>query len=223
MIAGIMQPYFFPYIGYFQLIHSVDFYVNLDHVSFMKRSYMVRNTIRNGTCINLQVNGGSQNRSCKEVTVNFENKWIEKTSKTLIFLYKKEKNFQEIMETIIHKNFQKMEISVSDFNLGIIKDICNYLELKTNFVDTSEGLTSQKKADGLIEICKKINCINYVNAIGGTKLYDKKYFLENEVNLKFCKMDEDINLDNPFISILDLLFAYPKEHIRKEIIKYHLI
>lgn len=62
-----------------------------------------------------------------------------------------------------------------------------------------------------------------MNAIGGTKLYEKKYFLENVVNLKLCKIDEDINLDNPFISILDLMFAYPKEHIRQEIVKNHFI
>ena len=47
MKIGIMQPYFFPYIGYFQLINEVDVYVNLDHVSFMKRSYMTRNTLKN--------------------------------------------------------------------------------------------------------------------------------------------------------------------------------
>ena len=47
MRVGIMQPYFFPYIGYFQLIDAVDIYVNLDHVSFMKRSYMTRNSIKN--------------------------------------------------------------------------------------------------------------------------------------------------------------------------------
>lgn len=42
-----MEPYFFPYLGYFQLISAVDTYVNLDHVSFMKRSYMTRNKLKN--------------------------------------------------------------------------------------------------------------------------------------------------------------------------------
>jgi hypothetical protein len=49
MKVGIMQPYFFPYFGYFQLINEVDVYVNLDHVSFMKRSFMTRNKIKNET------------------------------------------------------------------------------------------------------------------------------------------------------------------------------
>ena len=53
MKIGVMQPYFFPYLGYFQLINEVDVYVNLDHVSFMKRSYMTRNTLKNNVAINI--------------------------------------------------------------------------------------------------------------------------------------------------------------------------
>lgn len=55
--VAIMQPYFFPYLGYFQLIDSVDVYVNLDHVSFMKRSYMTRNVLKNDTAIQVRVKG----------------------------------------------------------------------------------------------------------------------------------------------------------------------
>ena len=54
-MIGIMQPYFFPYIGYFQLIQSVDSYVNLDHVAFMKRSYMTRNVLKNEIPISIPV------------------------------------------------------------------------------------------------------------------------------------------------------------------------
>ena len=76
MKIGIMQPYFFPYIGYFQLIHAVDTYIVLDHVAFMKRSYMTRNTLKNNTPINIPVSGGSQNKSCREVTVLADEKWF---------------------------------------------------------------------------------------------------------------------------------------------------
>ena len=77
MRVGIMQPYFFPYLGYFQLIKEVDVYVNLDHVSFMKRSYMTRNNLKDNTPINLVLNNASQNRKCNEVMVNFENNYIQ--------------------------------------------------------------------------------------------------------------------------------------------------
>ena len=89
MRVGIMQPYFFPYLGYFQLIKEVDVYVNLDHVSFMKRSYMTRNNLKDNTPINLVLNNASQNRKCNEVMVNFENNYINKFKKTLHHLYNK--------------------------------------------------------------------------------------------------------------------------------------
>jgi len=222
MKSAIMQPYFLPYLGYFQLIDAVDTYVNLDHVSFMKRSYMVRNTLKNGVNINLQVNGASQNKRCKDVTVNFENKWVEKTLKTITNLYGKEENFNEIMNTIIYPNFKEEEISVSDFNLRLIKSICSYLEIKTTFIDTSDNLTERKKGDGLIEICKHIGSSDYINAIGGTALYKKDYFAHHEINLGFCKMG-DLDLPNQYASILDLLFTLKKEKIKEELNKYTII
>ena len=78
MRVAIMQPYFFPYLGYFQLIDAVDVYVNLDHVSFMKRSYMTRNQIKNNTTINIPVSGGSQNKTCLEVNALTDEKWFIK-------------------------------------------------------------------------------------------------------------------------------------------------
>ena len=102
MRIGIMQPYFFPYIGYFQLIHAVDTYVNLDHVSFMKRSYMTRNILKNNTSINIPVSGGSQNKSCKEVTVLADQKWFDAFVKTLETLYKKESNYNVIIDKVIN-------------------------------------------------------------------------------------------------------------------------
>ena len=86
MRVGIMQPYFFPYIGYFQLIDAVDTYVNLDHVSFMKRSYMTRNTLKNNTAINIPVSNGSQNKTCREVNVIADDKWFSQFEKTLEYI-----------------------------------------------------------------------------------------------------------------------------------------
>ena len=223
MKIGIMQPYFFPYIGYFQLIHSVDLYANLDHVSFMKRSYMVRNNLKDGNTISLQVNNGSQNRNCNEVTVNFENRWIDKNIKKLQFIYGKEANFESIMESVIIPNFKENKISISEFNFNIIKSICNLLSITSSLIPTTEGLTSRKKGDGLIDICKKYECDIYINAIGGMKLYSKEYFRKDGIDLRFCEMEKTIDFKEPYRSILDLLFLYPINHIKKEIQKYKLV
>lgn len=226
MKIGIMQPYFFPYIGYFQLIHAVDTYVILDHVSFMKRSYMTRNTLKNNTPINIPVSGGSQNKSCLEVTTLSDKKWFNKFLKTLEALYKKESNYNLIIEKIINPwieniSCSKHPISISEFNYQSIFYICEYLECVCNF-HSSANITTRKKNEGLQDIIKHFKGNHYINAIGGQKLYDKKDFNSQGIKLDFIKM-EKVEFDNPYSSILDLLFRYPKEHIQQQLTKYTLI
>lgn len=217
-----MQPYFFPYIGYFQLIHCVDTYVNLDHVSFMKRSYMTRNTLKNNTTINVNVWKASQNKKCNEIYVNFENNYIPKFLKTLENLYSKESHYKTILNEIILPEFIDRKITISKFNLNLIKRICNYLDIKTKIIDTSENLTKLKKGEGLKEITKHFNSKSYINAIGGQSLYNKEDFKNDNIQLNFIEMG-NIVFDNKYTSILDLLFRYNKEYIKEEITKYKLI
>jgi len=226
MRIGIMQPYFFPYIGYFQLIHAVDTYVNLDHVSFMKRSYMTRNILKNNTSINIPVSGGSQNKSCKEVTVLADQKWFDAFVKTLETLYKKESNYNVIIAKVINPWKQNVisldhSISISEFNFISIYYICEYLDIKTNFY-SSYNITTKKKNEGLQDITKYFKGDTYINTIGGQKLYNKEDFANQGIDLYFIKMG-DVDFDNQYSSILDLLFRYPKEHIQQQIKNYILI
>jgi hypothetical protein len=223
---GVMQPYFFPYIGYFQLIDSVDIYVNLEHVNFMKRSYMVRNSLKNNTLINIPVSNGSQNKICTEVNTLCSEIWFNTFEKTIEFLYKKESNYQKILDEIIHpwKNTilnLNRNVTISEFNFLSIQYICQYLDIPTKF-ESSVGITNRKKNEGIQDIVKHFNGTHYINAIGGQKLYNKEDFETNKIILNFIKMG-DVNFDNPYTSILDLLFRYPKDEIKKEIKNYTLI
>lgn len=224
MRVGIMQPYFFPYIGYFQLIHSVDTYVNLDHVNFMKRSYMTRNIVKNDVPLTVQVQKGSQNSRCKDVQVDYSHDYINKFYKKIDNLYSKSPNYKVIMEEIILPSITQKDSSISDFNFSAIKKICKYLEIKTNLIDTSENLCKKesKKELGLKEITNNLGGRIYINAIGGTKLYNKEYFQKEGIDLFFLQSGE-INLKNPNYSILHHLFESPKDLIQKELENYKLI
>ena len=217
-----MQPYFFPYIGYFQLIHCVDTYVNLDHVSFMKRSYMTRNVLKNNTPINVNVWGASQNKKCNEIYVNFENNYISNFLKKLENLYSKESNYDIILNDIILPEFINREVTISELNLNLIKRICNYLDIQTKIINTSNGFTTLKKEKGLKSIIKQIGSNVYINAIGGQSLYNKEDFKNDNIELNFIKMG-NVDFDNKNSSTLDLLFRYDKSHIQKQIVNYKLI
>lgn len=231
MKIGIMQPYFFPYIGYFQLIHAVDTYVNLDHVSFMKRSYMTRNTLKNNISISIPVIGGSQNKKCDEVITLADNKWFDKFYKTLELNYKKSPYFNTVVEEVIdpwrkhidleNKMFNS-PVSISFFNFTSILKVCKYLDIQTKFIPTSNNQTENKLNKGLQDIIKHYKATTYINAIGGQKLYTKEDFASQGIDLKFIKM-ESIDVENPYVSILDLLFNYDKDHLKEQLTKYTLI
>jgi hypothetical protein len=226
MKIGIMQPYFFPYIGYFQLIHAVDTYVILDHVAFMKRSYMTRNTLKNDVPINIPVSGGSQNKSCKEVTVLADEKWFNTFEKTLETLYRKEPNYNLILKEVIKPWKENVlgigrSLSISEFNFSSIFYICSYLDCVRRFY-SSVGITDKKKNEGLQDIAKHYKADTYINAIGGQKLYTKEDFASQGIDLNFIKM-EDVEFDNPYASMLDILFRYPEQHVKQQLTKYTLI
>jgi len=233
--VGIMQPYFFPYIGYFQLIDAVDIYINLDHVNFMKRSYMTRNKLKNNTPFNIPVIGGSQNKSCTDVKVDINKKYLDKLMKILHYNYQKEKNYKEVslaifgnsVGEIVNYEFDDIPflysgLSISEFNLYFIKKVCDYLDIDTKIINSSEGLTDRKKGEGLKDITKKMEGNVYINAIGGTKLYNKEDFHKDGIDLYFVQMG-DVGFKNKYASILDILFTYDKDYIKKQLKKYTLI
>lgn len=220
---AIHQPYFFPYLGYFQLINTVDVWVCLDHVSFMKRSYMTRNVLKNGININIPVIGGSQNKRCTEVYVEKNRVWFDKFAKTIDLNYKNEKNYIQVTEQVLVPWYNDVithprELTISEFNFCAIYRISEYLDIKTRFY-SSGGITEAKREKGLQDIVKSFHGDTYINAIGGQVLYNKENFAEAGIDLKFLK--PTFTLENT--SILDILFRYDKEVIKEQLNKFELI
>lgn len=222
--VAIMQPYFFPYLGYFQLIDAVDVYVNLDHVSFMKRSYMTRNLLKNDTAIQVKVKGGSQNKNCTEVKVDFSDRYLINLKKTIDHLYAKSPYYNLVNEQILLPTLVEREVSISEWNLDIIKQICQYLDIQTAIVPSSLAFNDLdlKREAGLKSIVKQLNSDHYINAIGGMELYDKADFNQSGIKLNFIQMGE-LAVDNPFASILDLMMRYDANFLKAELKKYTLI
>lgn len=220
---GIMQPYFFPYLGYFQLISAVECYVNLDHVSFMKRSYMTRNSLKNNITFGLQVNKGSQNNCCDNTIVNFDNRHVKKTLKTIEQLYSKSTNYDKIMTHIVLPTFEERQVTVSEFNMSTIKIVCEYFGIKTSIVESSRQFdVGLKSAEMLIDITKKLSGRTYINAIGGQKIYEKNVFEDKGISLRFLKMGE-VQLEDPYKSILHQLFNYDTDHLIGQLSNFSLV
>ena len=229
MKVGIMQPYFLPYIGYWQLINAVDKYVLYDDVQFIKGGWINRNNLLlNGDkfMFNLILNSASPNKLINEISVH-QNQ--SKLLKTIELSYKKAPQIKTVLP-IINQIVDFENKNLAKFIGNSITQICNYLDIKTQIIYSSELQKDNelKGQDKVISICKALKATEYLNAIGGQELYSKETFKVNDIRLEFIKTEQIeykqfSNQFIPWLSILDILMFNSKEEINKMIINFTLI
>lgn len=227
-----MQPYFLPYIGYFQLIQSVDEFIIYDNIQYTKKGWINRNRILvEGTdkvfTIPLKKDSDFLNVYEREISSD----WTKDRLKIInqIKTYSKAPYFKEVFP-LIEKIFNSNISNLFEFIYNSLTIINEYLEIKTKIVisstiDIDHNLKSQDK---VIAICKKRNATQYINAIGGVELYDKIDFQNNNIKLNFIKSDPIIykqfkNEFIPWLSIIDVMMFNSKEEISKYLKSYTLI
>ena len=231
MKIGVMQPYFFQYLGYWQLIKAVDKYVIFDDVNYIKRGWVNRNRIINGGTIqyfNVYLKAVSQNKLINEIEVNQEG-LNNKNTKIIESAYKKAPFFKDAYP-VIEKILSQSEKNLAKYNGFLIKTVCDYLDIKTELlysskIDKNPNLRGQDK---IITICKVLGATDYINAIGGQELYDSDSFKENGIKLKFLKMNNiqykqfsEKFYDN--LSIIDVMMFNPKKTVIDYLNRYTLI
>jgi hypothetical protein len=229
MNLAVMQPYLFPYIGYWQLIHSVDTFVIYDDVNFIKRGYINRNNIfqnGNSQLITLELIGASHNKIINEISIgNNANKLL----KTLKQNYSKAPFFKNIFP-LLEEILGDKEKDLSRFiGLSLVK-IAKYLDIETKFLYSSDIKNDKalKAQDRLIEMSKILNATGYINSIGGIKLYDKEVFFQNDINLSFLKTGKISykQFNNEFVtnlSIVDILMFNSKDNIKNILTQFELV
>jgi len=231
MKIGIMQPYFFPYIGYWQLINSVDKYIIYDDVNYIKGGWINRNRILindKPSFVNLKMNGASQNKLIKEVQVSNDNQWKNKLLKTIEHCYKKAPFFDRafsIIEEIIHNDEEILSLYLEN----LIRKVAVYLEIETEIIlsSTIKKDNDLKGQDKILHICKILGAKEYYNAIGGVGLYSPGEFEANGIKLRFLKTQaieyKQFNKFEPNLSIIDVMMFNSKEDIKKMLVKYSLM
>ncbi|MBO4643363.1 MAG: WbqC family protein [Alphaproteobacteria bacterium] len=232
MRIAVMQPYFFPYLGYWQLIHSVDVFVVFDDVNFIKKGWINRNNILlNGRphLLTLPLKDVSQWKKINEIETANDAKTQEKILKTIICAYKKAPYFADVFP-IIEQTVKGTGL-VSELLETSLRLVCEYCGTDTKIILSSqtEKDNSLKGQDKIIEICKKLGASDYVNAIGGQHLYSKDVFAANGIDLHFIKMNDGIRYKQfgddfvPNLSVIDVLMFNDKTQLKKMMQSYSLI
>ncbi|MFS3007686.1 WbqC family protein [Bacteroides thetaiotaomicron] len=186
MKLGIMQPYFMPYIGYFQLMKAVDKYVVYDDVNYIKGGWANRNHILiNGEkeMFTVTLQKASQNKLFNEIVIGDD---FKKLMKTLQMNYSRAINFDQtmvLMERII--SFPNKQLAV--FIANSFREILSYLSVETEILMSSEipKDNSLRGKDKIIQICEILGADTYYNAVGGKNLYDQEEFREHGITLNF--------------------------------------
>ena len=231
MKLGIMQPYFFPYLGYWQLINAVDKYVVYDDVAFIKGGWINRNNILlNGKkfLITLPLDNPSSFRNINEITLIKNEIAVRKVLRTIESAYKKAPYFSIIMPIIEKLILNNSTIALLNYNA--ILEVNNYVGINTEIVLSSdlEKDNSLKAQDKVIHINKLLGSDTYINAIGGQNLYNEEEFKKNGLSLFFLKMGEVKykQFGNEFIqglSIIDVLMFNDIKTVKNYLDSYTLI
>lgn len=215
MKIAIMQPYIFPYLGYFQLVNAVDTFVFYDDVNFIKRGYINRNSILvNGNTYRFTIpcKNVSQNKLIKDIELDFNLNDKKKFLKTLELSYKKAPYFDDVYP-IIKSCILSNSKSISDLSILSVKMISDYLKLNKKWVKSSichkKSRLLEKEAR-LINIVKKEKGTHYVNMESGSHLYNASNFKLSDIDFEILKpilkkyKQNKINFI-PSLSIIDVL------------------
>lgn len=191
MKLGIMQPYLFPYLGYWQLLNYVDNYVVYDDVNFIKNGWINRNYIilnKNKHLITLPLCGASSNKLIKEIHVASNQVVKKKLLKTIESAYKKSTYYNEVFP-LVESILMYPSNNVVDLLYNHLTILCKYLNIKTKIILSSDLKKDNNLsgADKVIDICHRLKADVYVNAIGGIELYSRNKFRNEGLELQFLK------------------------------------
>ncbi len=230
MKVAINQPYFIPYIGYWQLIDSVDTFAIADNYNFIKGGWINRNRILEGNTVryfNISVDHASQNRYICDHKI----KPIEKDVKIrqLDNFYSKapyRKEGVKLMDQIL--SFEGDDLA--DFLYQSIQMICDYLKIETKIVRTSDYDQDPtfRFTDRIYDYCRQMGADTYHNLIGGQSIYSYEEFAAHGLKLAFV---ESIPVPYPQscekfefgLSIIDVIMQNSVEEIQHMLKSYKLI
>ncbi len=232
MKVAIMQPYFLPYIGYFQIINAVDQFVVYDNIEYTKKSWIHRNRLLlNGKdtmfSVPLKKDSDYLNVVQRKLADNYDYK-VGKILRKIEASYRKTPFYRDIMP-LVQTCFQRNSDNLFEFIYASLKEIIGFLEIQTRVVvsstlDIDHTLKAQNK---VLAICKNLHADMYINPPGGRALYAPDAFKQEGIELRFLnpRPIEYKQFDQPFIpflSIIDVLMFNSKDQVRQYLEHYDL-
>lgn len=236
MKLGIMQPYFFPYLGYFQLINLTDKWIVFDDVNYIKRGWMNRNRVlkperKDWQYIRFPVKKFKRGTKIKDIEIKNDLKWKDKIFRQLEH-YKNIAPYYANTIKIVENSLEIETKSLTKLNSHILKTVCDYLEIDFNYsISSNENYDYSQVEDAdewALEISKQEKANKYINPIGGKDFFDPKKYKKNNIDINFLEI-ENVRYsqkNNEFISnlsIIDILMFNSKKETKNMLTNYKLV
>lgn len=230
MIIAANQPYFLPYVAYWQLINAADMFFVGDNYAYIKRGWINRNRILFQGApeyFGIEVLKASSFSLINELNIANINKY--KKMNKLYEAYHKAPHY-EIGAQLVEEILDSREKNLSEFLISSIKTICGYLEINTPIHRMSEleGNDRYKREERIYDMCHRLGANTYINPIGGRELYDVGEFEKRGIKLQFINTG-DITYKQfgvhfvEKLSILDVIMFNSKNEIQEMLGNFTLI
>ena len=225
MIVAIHQPNYIPYLGYFYKLAHVDTFVIYDDVIFQHgNASSITNRVRvlgsNGPfLLTVPIIQQTSNGVINKVQIDENQDWVKKHLKSVLHSYEKAKYFKEVY-SIYELQLSKTYPNLSELNTSLINAICQYLDIKTKIIKSSDLQTKEQgRNERLAEICQILNAKEYVSGLGAMKYNDPQVFQNHAIQLTYSEFvhPQYDQLEQPFVpglSIIDALFNFGRETIQ---------
>jgi len=232
MKIGIMQPYFVPYIGYFQLINAVDRFILFDDVQYIRHGWINRNRIlkpvEGHQYIMLSLEDHNRDTLIKDLFVKDNYDWKEKILRQLEHYKKKSPFYQQVIQLLL-KCFDLTELNVTHLNALFLKEVFNYIgkdfKIEISSLMNFDYTNVNDAGEWALRICEQIGAKEYINPPGGTELFDKSKFNKSAIHLSFIypelnEYSQRRNVFEPGLSIIDVLMFNAPEKVLKMLNEY---
>lgn len=231
-----MQPYFFPYLGYFGLIKNTDKWIVFDTPQFIYHGWIERNRIikpkEGWQYIQVPLKKHSRNCSIKEIEIRNNEKWID-----LIFakltVYKNIAPYYAMILDLLNNIFKTNTESIVKLNCIIIESVCDYLNLKWDYSVFSEMNMKVEDVnepdEWALNICKSVGGVTeYWNPVGGLQFFNKSKYINNNIDIKFYNQNlipynQKRKIFETGLSIIDVMMFNSPPEIQKMLNQFEIL
>ena len=235
MRLSVMQPYFFPYLGYFSLIAATDRFVVFDPVQYIRRGWINRNRMlkadfQQTQFINVPIAKHRRDTAIRDVRIATDHNWQAKIVAQLQHYKKRAPFFRDAM-TLVEGALEFSTDSMVELNVHCLRATCQLLEMDLHITHYDElpppTTPASHPGEWALQVSITLGADGYINPVGGKEIFDASQFLAQGVELQFIHnrltpYSQRNGLFVPGLSILDVLMFNGIENTRKLVEDYQL-